>query len=178
MEWVDSKYDNWDANNKQEIRNHINKNHSIYLFGDYGTGKTHFIKWLAKKYWNMGHTVYLSMFADISRLIKKEIDDRKNGIYNKSVETKMKECTVLCIDDLGNEYMTAYTHELLITIIDYRYVNKKATFITSNYSPEELYNIYEKAIGEVKAGQLISRIMTFGAIKLDSKNHRQEKEYK
>ena len=73
--------------------------------------------------------------------------------------------------------MTEYTHELLITIINYRYVNQKATLITSNYSPDELYNIYEKAIGEVKAGQLISRIMTFGAIELKSKNHRIEKEY-
>lgn len=179
-EWLDEKYDEWEANNKDEIRTHINKHHSIYLYGDYGTGKTHFMKWLAKKYYKMGHSVYISMFADINRIIKKEINERQNGIFNKSVETKMKECRVLCIDDLGNEYMTPYTHELLTTIINYRYVHKdtKATYITSNYSPDELYNIYEKAVGDVKAGQLISRLMTFGVIKLDSINHRQEREYK
>lgn len=178
MEWQSNKYDQWNAANKEEIKTHINKHHSIYLYGDYGTGKTHFIKWLAKKYWSMGHIVYVAMFSDISKLIKKEITDRKNGIFNKSAETKMKECKVLCIDDLGNEYMTSFTHELLVTIIDYRYVNKKATFITSNYSPEELYNIYEKAIGEVKTGQLISRLMTFGPIRLKAKNFREEGEYK
>ena len=176
-EALNSKYDEWEALNKVEIINHVNTKHSIYLWSQYGLGKTHFLKYASKKYHLQGHLVFIAMFADINRQIKEEINLRKNGIINKSIETKMKECKVLCIDDLGNEYMTEYTHELLITIINYRYVNQKATLITSNYSPDELYNIYEKAIGEVKAGQLISRIMTFGAIELKSKNHRIEKEY-
>ena len=176
-EALNSKYDNWEANNKDEIVKHINANHSIYLHSEYGTGKTHFLKWVSNRYHNQGHYVYIAMFADISRAIKEEINLRKNGVINKSIESKMKDCKVLCIDDLGNEYMTAYTHELLITIINHRYEHKKATLITSNYSPEELYNIYEKAIGEVKAGQLISRIMTFGSIELQAINYRQKLEY-
>lgn len=176
-EVLNVKYDDWNAINKEQIKQHINTKHSIYLWSEYGLGKSHMLKWLAKRYHNQGHYVYLAMFADISRQIKEEINLRKSGIITTPLETKMKECKVLCIDDLGNEYMTQYTHELLITIINYRYVHKKATFITSNYNPEELYAIYEKAIGEVKAGQLISRILTFGSIELQSKNYRQELEY-
>lgn len=176
-EALDSKYDVWEANNKEEIVKHINAHHSIYLYSEFGTGKTHFLKWAAKRYHKQGHYVYISMFADINRAIKEEITLRKNGVINKSIESKMKDCKVLCLDDIGNEYMTAYTHELLITIINYRYEHHKATLITSNYSPEELLNIYEKAIGEVKAGQLISRIMTFGVKELEAINYRQKLEY-
>ena len=174
---IDKKYNEWTAVNKEEIRTHINKKHSIYLHSDYGTGKTHFLYWLAKRYQNQRLSVYIGLFSDISRLIKKEIGDRQNGIVNKSIETKMIECDVLCLDDLGNEYMTAFTHELLVGVINHRYVHKKPTFITSNYSPKELYNIYEKAIGEVKAGQLVSRIMTFGAVELKADNYRAKNEY-
>jgi len=176
-EVLSAKYDEWNAINKQQIREHININHSIYLHSQYGKGKTHFLKWAAKKYHQQGHSVYIALFADINRQIKDEMNLRKNGIYNKSIESYMKDCKVLMIDDLGNEYMTPYTHELLVTIINHRYVHNKATLITSNYSPEELYNIYEKAIGDVKAGQLISRIMTFGVIELQAENYRQKLEY-
>ena len=177
-EILKNKYDEWNADNKDKIVSHINKHHSIYLYSQYGLGKTHFLKWLAKRYYNQQHQVYIAMFADISREIKKEIGLRKAGIFNKSLEESMRECKVLCLDDLGNENMTPNTHELLITVINFRYTNNKSTFITSNYNPEELYNIYSKAIGGVKAGQLISRIMTLGDIELLSENIREKLEYK
>ena len=173
-----SKYDEWNANNKQEIVNHINKHHSIYLYGKYGTGKTHFLYWLSKKYQEQGASIYISMMGDINRKIKQEINDRKNDIYNKSEETKMRECTVLCIDDLGNEYMTQFVHEVLSTVINYRYINNLPTFITSNYTLKELYNVYSQSVGETKAGQIVSRVMKFGAIKLDAINYRKELDMK
>lgn len=175
--WSQEKYNEWDAINKEEIRAHINKRHSIYLHSEYGTGKTHFLLWLAKKYYNMGYSVYFAMFADISRELKKEIGDRQGGIYNKSINTKMRECDILCIDDLGNEQMTPFTHEALVTVINHRYVHKKPTFITSNYDPKALYNIYKKEIGEMKAGQLITRLQTFGVIELKAIDYRKKYEY-
>ena len=172
------KYDTWSASNKDEIVKHVNKYHSIYLHGKYGTGKTHFLKWITRQYRKQGHYVYYGMFADVARVIKDEFNLRKNGIYNTRIEDKMKSCKILCLDDLGNENMTNYTHELLVTVINHRYEHNKATFITSNYTPKELYEIYLKQIGEIKAGQLISRIMTFGEKQLISKNWRKELEYK
>lgn len=174
---IDKKYDEWNAINKDEIVKHINERHSIYLHSDYGMGKTHFLYWLAKRYQEQGLSVYIGFFSDINRELKKEIGDRQNGIFNKSIETKMRECRVLCIDDLGNEYMTPFTHEVLSGVINYRYKNKLPTFITSNYNPKQLKNIYEKAIGEIKTGQLISRIMTFGAVELKAENYRAKYEY-
>ena len=177
MIWSKEKYNEWDAINKEEIKNHINKRHSIYLHSEYGTGKTHFLLWLSKKYYNQGYGIYFAMFADISRDLKKEIGDRQGGVFNKSINTKMRECDVLCIDDLGNEQMTPFTHEALVTAINYRYMNDKATFITSNYSLKALYNIYEKEVGSTKAGQLITRIKTFGEIELKAIDYRKKYEY-
>jgi DNA replication protein DnaC len=76
----------------------------------------------------------------------------------------------LLIDDIGNEKMTEFVHEALQVVIDHRYLHKKPTFITSNYSLKELYDLWTGKIGEVKAGQLVRRIKTFGAIELQGKN--------
>jgi DNA replication protein DnaC len=174
---LEERYDDWNADNKEQILNHINARHSIFLHSKYGRGKTHFLKWLSKRYNEQGHWVYYSMFANTARRIREEIDLRRNGIYKTRIEDVMKDCKILCLDDCGNENMTANTHELLITVINHRYEHKKPTFITSNYSPKELARIYATQIGEVKAGQLVSRILTFGSIELQSKNYRQETEY-
>jgi DNA replication protein DnaC len=175
--WDDEKYNKWNADNKEQIRKHINNRHSIYLWSKYGLGKTHFLLWLSKKYCYQGYNVFYAMFSDISRELKKEIGLRQAGIFNKSIDTKMRECDMLCIDDLGNEQMTAFTHEALVGVINYRYQYKLPTFVTSNYNPKELYNIYKNEIGEVKAGQLITRIQTFGVLELKAEDYRKKYEY-
>lgn len=179
-EWLNQRYDEWNAINKDEIRQHVNKYHTIYLWGMYGRGKTHFLKYASKKYFQNGNDVFFEKLSDTFMRIKKEISERNNGIFNKSRETRMKECDVLCIDELGNENMTAFTYEFLINIIDYRYVYNKSTLIASNYDLQTLYSKYKqnKDIGETKSGQLISRLKTLGEIELQSINHRAVKEYK
>lgn len=170
------KFRQWEADNKEEIIAHVNKKHSIYLWGKFGTGKTHFLFWLANKYNLQGHQVYIDLFADISRKLKQEIaHQRSTGEIRVSEVTKMQESELLFIDDIGNEKMSDFIHESLASVINYRYINERPTFITSNYSLKELYNVWVEQIGDVKAGQLVSRIKTFGAIEIKSKNWRNGK---
>lgn len=168
------KYETFDCENLPEIRTHINKHHSIYLWGKYGTGKTHFLHWLFAKYNKEGHHGTLKLAAEIHHDLISEIKHHKaTGEHKTSITTKMMYTELLFIDDLGNEHMTDFVHECLQLVIDYRYRNDKPTFITSNYSYTELYNIYADKIGEVKAGQLVSRIKTFGVVEIKGRNWRQ-----
>ena len=42
-------YDSWEASNKVDIMKHVKDNWNIFLWGDVGLGKTHFLYWLANQ---------------------------------------------------------------------------------------------------------------------------------
>lgn len=172
------KYSKFEADNKQEITNNVNTKHTIYLYSRYGKGKTHFLKYCERKY-ATNYVIY-RVSAELHQELLSEIKWQKaTGQAKKSIVSKMKECDVLLLDDLGNEKMSEFVHEALSVVIDHRYMkhnqDKPAnirTLITSNYSLKELYNIWTEKIGKMKAGQLVSRLKTFGAIELKGRDWR------
>lgn len=167
------KYLTFECDNLDEIRNHINKYHSIYAHGKYGVGKTHMLHWLAQTYNNRGHHIFFELAAQIHHDLINEINYTKaTGEYKISITKRMQLSELLFIDDLGNEKMTDFVHECLQIVIDYRYRNDMPTFITSNYTLNELFDKWRTTIGDVKAGQLVSRIKTFGAVEIKGRNRR------
>lgn len=167
------KFKTFDCDNWEEIRRFINEHKGGYIHSDYGIGKTHLMYYLANLYNLQGHSVHIELFADISRKVKQEFNNNKNGIINKSLVDQMLDVKILFLDDLGNEKITEYVaSDILQVVIDYRYKNEKPTFISSNYTLKQLYEIYVEVLGKTKAGQLLSRIKTFGVIKIEGKNWR------
>ena len=170
------KYEDFTCENFNEIRTHINKHHNIFLHGKYGLGKTHFLYWLANKYNLQGKDVYIDKVADISRKLKAEIQFRKStGESIVSEIDRMKRVDLLFLDDMGSEKMTEFIAEAMYVVIDDRYINGKPIFISSNFPVNELFKVYEKAIGNVKAGQLASRIKWLGVKEIKGKNWRVKK---
>ena len=171
------KYEDFTAHNKQEIKDQLNKHNTIYLYGTYGKGKTHFCKHVQYKY--ARHKVVYRLSAELHRELIKEIQDQKSGNYYIGIIDRMCDCDVLLLDDLGNEHMSEFVHEALSVVIDTRYIEHNKdnprpmkTIITSNYTLEELYTIWRSKIGDVKAGQLISRLKTFGVIEFKGEQWR------
>lgn len=158
----------FDCDNKQEIINQLNESKQAYIYGKYGTGKTHFLYYVANKYNLQDKSVYVELFADSVRKVKEEMNSNSKHTINL-----MATVDVLFIDDLGNEYTTEFiTSDILQPIIDYRYLHKLPTIITSNYTLNELLKIYTNKVTPEKAAQIISRIKTFGAIEMLGKNWR------
>ena len=174
-ELLKSKYERFSCDNVQEIIQHINTYHSIYLWGPYGLGKTHETYWLANKYNLQGHDVFVILAADIREQLIKEIQlNKSTGEIPHSIRQTMKDVELLFIDDVGNEQMTDFVHDCVQSVIDYRYRNELPTFITSNYPIPELYKTYTNQIGEYKAGQIVSRMKKFGVVEIKGKNWRNE----
>ena len=79
---------------------------------------------------------------------------------------KVKEVDVLVLDNLGDEKISEWTRDDIISgILDYRIKNDLLTYITSSYTLEELSSLYEVSktnsdVGKIKANKFIEKIKT------------------
>ncbi len=136
------------------------KNKGIYLYGNFGCGKTYLIAALFNELAKNGVSCAMIHFPEFLRVLKSsfsnpESDYETNFSYVKGV-------SLLLIDDIGAENLTSWGRdEVLGTILQYRMENNLATFFTSNMSLEELENHLSDTgnkIDKLKARRLIERI--------------------
>ena len=98
------------------------------------------------------------------------LESLKNALNNKeeyfSLMSKVKEVEVLVLDNLGDEKISEWTRDDIISgILDYRIKNDLVTYITSSYTLEELVSLYDVSktnsdVGKIKANKFIERIKT------------------
>ena len=78
--------------------------------------------------------------------------------------SKVKEVDVLVLDNLGDEKISEWTRDDVISgILDYRIKNDLLTYITSSYTLDELLSLYDVSktnsdVGRIKANKFIERI--------------------
>jgi DNA replication protein DnaC len=169
------KYKTFEADNKQEMMDHLNKYKTLYVYGPPGIGKTHLLFYIANAYNEIGNDVYINLFQNCIREIKEALS--KYDKYDRESNTQsliktLQEVDVLCLDDVGNEKSTAWTLlEVLQAVIDYRYLHKKITIVSSNHTTAQLYNIYKntKDVHSTQIAPIISRLKDFGEIEFKGK---------
>lgn len=110
---------------------------SLMLHGPYGSGKTSLaigcLLELIHEHERGG--LFITTAALLDR-IKATFD--KGSDADKRILTRVEECTVLVLDDLGAERMTEWVEERLYALINARYNAERATIITTNLKPSEL----------------------------------------
>ena len=113
----------------------------LTFFGGPGTGKTHLaigISW----HWlwnNLGLVKYFqaeSLLDDLREGFTVSTDEQHYQFDEKM--RRLKEVPLLILDDLGVEQSTEWARAKLDEIIDYRYINRLHTVITSNLAPSKL----------------------------------------
>ncbi len=128
----------------------------VYLYGDFGIGKSFFTQAIANYFASKNKTVAYINNNDLASYLKqlfstgykKTIDDLKNVDY-------------LFIDDIGSEKNSSWmVSEILFTILSHRMQLKKTTFFTSNFSYEKLGKEFAKGpdVSAFKAKRLMERI--------------------
>jgi len=123
---------------KQYIENleeNLKTGHSLFLFGDVGTGKSH----LAFSIYNEAKKRHFSaIFNTVSNLMNR-LD--KALVSNKEAEFDLLEllkiADLLVLDDLGVEVESKRSKERLYEIIGGRYNSRKTTVITTNLKTQE-----------------------------------------
>ncbi|MEE0858214.1 MAG: ATP-binding protein [Acutalibacteraceae bacterium] len=122
---------------------------NILMRGNTGLGKTHLSLAIARKVIENGFGVIYCSTPEILSKLEKERFGKKYS--DEDSEDTLKKCDLLILDDLGSEFQTSYTKNIIYNIINFRLIHQKPTIISTNLEFDELENAYSK--------RLISRLM-------------------
>jgi len=113
------------------------KHHFLSLLGGVGCGKTHLALSLAWDWLETGKGSVLyyqvESLLDELRVGYREWE-RGDQVDPYLLLEQAKNCHLLILDDLGAHKPTAWAEAKLDEIVDYRYINRRATVVTSNLS--------------------------------------------
>jgi primosomal protein DnaI len=149
------------------------KQKGLYVHGKCGQGKSYIIAYLALELANKGIDVAFVYYPDLVRTIKSMVT---TGGINELVN-ELKRVPILILDDFGGESNTNFIRdEVLLPILQYRMVNKKPLFITSNLDRNAIIDHLSESTKEIdyqKAVRVFERIKTLvDFIELNDQNYR------
>lgn len=130
----------------------------MYIHGEYQRGKTYTLAVLAKELTKKGYNVVLAYYPDLVREFKSSIS---TGGLEKLIN-KMKQADILMLDDIGGEAQSAWIRdEVLGPILQYRLLDEKPTFFSSNLSIKDLARNMQdnnQTASQMKAVRIAARI--------------------
>ena len=132
----------------------------LYVWGEYQQGKTYTLASLANELIKKGYNVIIAYYPDLVREFKSSIST--GGV--ELLINKLKQADILMLDDIGGEAKSAWIRdEILGPILQYRLLDDKPTFFSSNVSRKELgsYMVDNAQKAEqMKAFRIVSRIIS------------------
>lgn len=115
---------------------------NLFFMGGTGLGKTHLSLAIANVVINKGYSVIYGTAQNILGDLQNENFGRTDNL--KYREKDILDVDLLILDDLGTEFKSAYTVSCLYNIINTRLSAKLPTIISTNYSIDEIENIYDQ----------------------------------
>ena len=109
----------------------------LCLMGDFGCGKTHLAAAIANQLYENGKDVALFAVPDLLDLLRQAYDPQLNTRFDKRFHD-IQNAPILILDDLRMASATPWAREKLFQIIDYRYLAKMPTVITTSETLEEM----------------------------------------
>ena len=129
----------------------------IIFYGPYGVGKTHLACSIANELIKMQKSVIfgstIKLFGIIKKSYNNEIEENESKIISRFIN-----CDVLIIDDLGKEKPSEWVLEKLYYIINERYEHNKPIIITTNFSENQLIDIFSFGKNKSSIKAIMSRL--------------------
>lgn len=126
----------------ENVEEHIKKGEGLYLQGDVGTMKTSLAVAVLQHYLKLGHSS--CYFVPLASLLNELFS--LQGEFRIDYERRLKECRLLVIDDLGQEYYEGWVMKKFETIIFERYNRLRSTIFTTNLSSKDSSQIYSALV--------------------------------
>ncbi len=130
----------------------------LYLHGRYQIGKTYALASIANRFSKMGYSVTIAYYPDLVRELKSSI---QTGTLESRI-SDLKKTDILLLDDIGGEAFSAWVRdEILGPVLQYRLLDEKPTFFSSNLPLNELSKNFvstEQQQEKIKGFRIIERI--------------------
>jgi DNA replication protein DnaC len=108
----------------------------LLLEGGYGCGKTHLAAAIANYAVSMGTPTLFITVPDLLDTLRFAFSDPETTFEARFEQ--VRNAGLLLLDDFGTQNATAWAQEKLFQIINYRYINKLPTVITTNLILDEI----------------------------------------
>ncbi len=108
----------------------------LYIMGEYGSGKTHLAGAIAYDLHERGHDFLFYTVPDLLDYLRLTFDPRTEARFDKRFH-EIVNAPYLILDDLRLASATPWAKEKLFQIIDYRYLARLPTVITSSETLDE-----------------------------------------
>ncbi len=109
----------------------------LLLLGGYGCGKTHLAAAIANVNVERGTPVLFVTVPDLLDHLRAAFAPTSAETYDERFE-QVRTAPLLIMDDLGTEHSTSWAVEKLFQILNYRYMSRLPTVITTNHELEAL----------------------------------------
>lgn len=137
------------------------KNHGLYIYGGFSIGKTYSLAVIANEYSKLGLSSLLIYFPDL-------VNELKNSFGTEDYQdliNLLKSIDVLLLDDIGSENMTPWLRdEVLGPIINYRLMEEKLIYLSSNLDPKQLIEHFtinkNNTDDKLKADRIVNRLIS------------------
>ena len=113
-----------------------NLNGWLLLIGDYGCGKTHLAAAIANQAVELGVPTLFITVPDLLDWLRFSYGNAETS-YEERFE-EIREAGLLVLDDFGTQNATAWAQEKLFQILNFRYINRRPTVITTNQTLDEI----------------------------------------
>ena len=130
---------------------------NLMFMGKTGLGKTHLSLAIANVAINNGFSVVYGTSQNILSDLQSENFGRTENIYYN--EHDVLNTDLLIMDDLGTEYMNAYSIACLYNIINTRILKKRPVIISTNFDFNQFNKIYDSRITSRIAGEYSTLIL-------------------
>jgi DNA replication protein DnaC len=125
----------------------------LLLQGGFGCGKTHLAAAIANFAVSMGVPTLFITVPDLLDLLRMSYQN-KETTYEERFE-QIRTAPLLILDDFGTQNATQWAQEKLFQIINYRYINRKPTVVTTNMPLNE---IEERIRSRLQDPELVTRV--------------------
>lgn len=170
--WSDVKVE---ADNQQAVEMafaHLQTcQHSLYLYGTAGCGKTMLAVMIGKEYLAAGKTVEFWNVENLLADLQATFNDKSRAMQYAKIMERCARCDLLILDDMGAEKISEWTVKMMQTLINMRYNAQKPLLMTSNYTAEELMSEFARK-DKMQAGRIASRLREMAYFVLAGKKDR------
>ncbi|SMP58637.1 ATP-binding protein [Anoxynatronum buryatiense] len=119
---------------------------NLLFYGPTGLGKTFMANCIAKALLDREKVVIYQTAIKLIHLLENHQFGREGTPQDSQVLTRLFDCDLLIIDDLGTELTNTFTNGQLFQIINTRHLEGKKTLISTNLPPGELMVRYDDRI--------------------------------